>query len=74
MAKLLPPRPLNSHKALFGSAGVLGGAPGMAGAALLAARAALKLGAGRVYVGLIDDAAPASIPGNRNSCCAARKR
>ncbi len=58
VAKLLPPRPLNSHKALFGSVGILGGAPGMAGAALLAARAALKLGAGRVYVGLIDDGAP----------------
>ncbi len=58
VAKLLPSRPLNSHKALFGSVGILGGAPGMAGAALLAARAALKLGAGRVYVGLIDDAAP----------------
>ncbi len=58
VAKLLPPRPLNSHKALFGSVGIVGGAPGMAGAALLAARAALKLGAGRVYLGLIDDAAP----------------
>lgn len=58
VAKLLPPRPLNSHKARFGSVGVLGGAPGMAGAALLAGRAALKLGAGRVYLGLIDDSAP----------------
>ena len=58
VAKLLPPRPLNSHKTLFGSVGIVGGAPGMVGAALLAARAALKLGAGRVYVGLIDDAAP----------------
>jgi hydroxyethylthiazole kinase-like uncharacterized protein yjeF len=54
VAKLLPPRPLNSHKVLFGSVGVLGGASGMAGAALLAARAALKLGAGRVYLGLLD--------------------
>ena len=57
VAKLLPPRPLNSHKALFGSVGILGGAFGMTGAVLLAARAALKLGAGRVYLGLIDDAA-----------------
>ena len=56
VAKRLPPRPLNSHKTLFGSLGVLGGAAGMAGAALLAARAGLKLGAGRVYLGLIDDA------------------
>jgi hydroxyethylthiazole kinase-like uncharacterized protein yjeF len=50
----LQPRPLNSHKGVFGNAGVLGGAPTMVGAAFLGARAALKLGAGRVYVGLID--------------------
>lgn len=55
VAKLLPRRALNSHKAVFGSAAILGGANGMAGAALLAARAALKLGAGRVYAGLLDD-------------------
>ncbi|NWG86882.1 MAG: NAD(P)H-hydrate dehydratase, partial [Hydrogenophilaceae bacterium] len=47
--------PLDSHKGDFGSVGVIGGAPGMAGAALLAARAALWLGAGRVYVGLLDN-------------------
>lgn len=50
----LKPRPLDSHKGDFGSVGILGGAPGMAGAALLAARAALWLGAGRVYAGLLD--------------------
>ncbi len=50
----LRPRPRNSHKGSFGSAGIVGGAPGMAGAALLAARAALGLGAGRVYVGMIE--------------------
>ncbi|MEW6313569.1 MAG: NAD(P)H-hydrate dehydratase [Pseudomonadota bacterium] len=49
------PRPQNSHKGQFGSIGILGGAPGMVGAALLAGRAALHTGAGRVYVGLIDD-------------------
>ena len=47
-------RPRNFHKGLAGSIGILGGASGMTGAALLAARAALKLGAGRVYVGLLD--------------------
>ncbi len=51
----LPRRPVDCHKGDFGSVGVLGGAPGMAGAALLAARAALWLGAGRVYVGLLDE-------------------
>lgn len=54
LRKWLKPRPLDSHKGDFGSVGVVGGAPGMAGAALLAARAALWLGAGRVYVGLLD--------------------
>lgn len=51
----LKPRPADSHKGDFGSVGVVGGAPGMAGAALLAARAALWLGAGRVYAGLLDN-------------------
>lgn len=51
----LRPRPPDCHKGDFGSVGVLGGAPGMAGAALLAARAALYLGAGRVYAGLLDE-------------------
>lgn len=51
----LKPRPADSHKGDFGSVGVLGGAPGMAGATLLAARAALWLGAGRVYAGLLDN-------------------
>jgi hydroxyethylthiazole kinase-like uncharacterized protein yjeF len=55
----LPPRALNSHKGTFGSVAIVGGAPGMVGAAFLAGRAALKLGAGRVYVGLLDERAPA---------------
>jgi ADP-dependent NAD(P)H-hydrate dehydratase / NAD(P)H-hydrate epimerase len=51
----LPPRPRDCHKDDFGAVGVLGGAPGMAGAALLAGRAALACGTGRVYVGLLDE-------------------
>src|SRR3954464_1713534 len=51
---VLKPRPRNFHKGKAGSLGILGGATGMSGAALLAGRAALKLGAGRVYVGLLD--------------------
>jgi hydroxyethylthiazole kinase-like uncharacterized protein yjeF len=47
-------RARNTHKGSFGSVGIIGGAPGMAGAALLAGRAALKLGAGRVYVGMLE--------------------
>lgn len=55
---LLPPRPQNSHKGTYGSAGIIGGAHGMVGAALLAARAALKCGAGRVYCGMVANDAP----------------
>ncbi len=51
----LPARAPDAHKGDCGAVGVLGGAPGMAGAALLAARAALLGGAGRVYVGLLDE-------------------
>jgi hydroxyethylthiazole kinase-like uncharacterized protein yjeF len=52
------PRARNSHKGDYGSVGVIGGAHGMVGAALLAGRAALMLGAGRVYVGLTAGDAP----------------
>jgi hydroxyethylthiazole kinase-like uncharacterized protein yjeF len=52
----LAPRAANTHKGDYGSLGIIGGAPGMAGAALLAGRAALKLGTGRVYVGFLADA------------------
>ena len=54
-------RPRNFHKGHAGSLGVLGGAGGMTGAALLAARAALKLGAGRVYVGLLEETNPPAV-------------
>ncbi len=53
IAAALPARRTNSHKGDYGSLGIIGGAPGMIGAALLAGRAALNLGAGRVYVGLL---------------------
>jgi hydroxyethylthiazole kinase-like uncharacterized protein yjeF len=49
----LAPRARNSHKGDYGSVGIIGGDHGMVGAALLAGRAALKLGSGRVYVGLL---------------------
>ncbi len=50
---LPPPRAANSHKGTFGSVGIIGGSSGMVGAALLSGKAALKLGSGRVYLGLI---------------------
>ncbi len=58
VAAFLKPRPKDSHKGMFGTVTVIGGANGMVGAALLAGRAALKLGAGCVHVGLLADNAP----------------
>ncbi len=58
LRQALAPRPRNFHKGRAGSVGVLGGASGMAGAAILAGRAALKLGAGKVFLGLLSEHAP----------------
>ena len=55
------PRIQNSHKGIFGDVAVMGGAPGMSGAAVLAAVAALHGGAGRVFVGLLDSEAKHAI-------------
>jgi hydroxyethylthiazole kinase-like uncharacterized protein yjeF len=59
VAAFLKPRPKDSHKGQFGTVSIIGGDTGMVGAALLAGRAALKLGAGCVHVGLLADNAPA---------------
>jgi hydroxyethylthiazole kinase-like uncharacterized protein yjeF len=47
------------HKGTFGTLGIVGGAPGMTGAALLAGRAAMRAGAGKVWVGLAAPERPA---------------
>jgi NAD(P)H-hydrate epimerase len=46
----LPERPPSSHKGTFGHAGIIAGSVGKTGAAALAARAALRVGAGLVTV------------------------
>lgn len=46
--RVLRPRVKNSHKGNYGSVAVIGGTDGMIGASILAARAALISGAGRV--------------------------
>jgi hydroxyethylthiazole kinase-like uncharacterized protein yjeF len=47
-------RPHGHHKGSHGDVAVVGGAPGMVGAAWLAARAAVAAGAGRVYCSPLD--------------------
>jgi ADP-dependent NAD(P)H-hydrate dehydratase / NAD(P)H-hydrate epimerase len=58
----IAPRLHAQHKGSFGDLTVVGGAPGMEGAAVLAATAALTAGAGRVYLASLaaesSDAAP----------------
>jgi ADP-dependent NAD(P)H-hydrate dehydratase / NAD(P)H-hydrate epimerase len=51
-----PRRPASSHKGTYGHAGILAGSVGKTGAAALAAKAALRTGAGLVTVGV-----PASV-------------
>jgi len=54
----MPPRDFATHKGTFGSLAVVGGDTGMCGAAILAARAALHTGAGKVHVALLGEGAP----------------
>ncbi len=61
----LPARLHASHKGSFGDVAVVGGAVGMTGAALLAGRAALHAGAGRVFVALLDADADIAHVGQR---------
>jgi hydroxyethylthiazole kinase-like uncharacterized protein yjeF len=58
LAAAVAPRPRNFHKGMAGSVGILGGAAGMVGAAVIAGRAALRCGAGRVYLGLLTPRPP----------------
>lgn len=55
---LLPTRDINAHKGDCGSVAIIGGDDGMVGAVLLAARAALLSGAGRVYAATLSHSAP----------------
>jgi hydroxyethylthiazole kinase-like uncharacterized protein yjeF len=54
----LPKRQTDVHKGLHGSVAIIGSADGMVGASLLAARAALLLGAGRTCACLLAKDAP----------------
>lgn len=54
----LPVRNPDAHKGCFGSVAIVGGDTGMLGAVLLASRAALLCGAGRVYAFFLAETAP----------------
>jgi len=54
----LPARDFATHKGTFGTLAVVGGDTGMCGAPILAARAALLTGAGKVHVGFLGSDAP----------------
>jgi len=53
-----PARAFASHKGTFGALAVVGGDTGMCGAPVLAARAALHTGAGKVHVAFLGSGAP----------------
>lgn len=57
-AGVFPARSFASHKGTFGSLAVVGGDTGMCGAPILAARAALHTGAGKVHVAFVGKGAP----------------
>jgi hydroxyethylthiazole kinase-like uncharacterized protein yjeF len=56
--QLIPARKNDAHKGMFGSVAIIGGDTGMVGAVLLAARAALYCGSGRVYAAMLSNSAP----------------
>ena len=58
LAPLLPRRSRNAHKGTFGRVLLIGGARGYSGAITLAARAALRSGAGRVQCAVPQSIAP----------------
>lgn len=57
-AAALPARDFATNKGSFGTLAVVGGDTGMCGAPILAARAALLAGAGKIHVGFLGNDAP----------------
>ncbi len=57
----VPPRPAGAHKGRFGHVAIVGGARGYGGAPILAARGAIRAGAGLVTIGLPSSLAAAAL-------------
>lgn len=53
LPRVLARRVRNVNKGTFGTVGILGGTEGMAGALILAGRAAMRTGAGKVWLGFL---------------------
>jgi len=58
VAELLPPRPRDGHKGMFGRVLVIAGSVGLTGAATMASKSALRVGAGLVTLGLPESLNP----------------
>ncbi len=69
LARALPRRPRSAHKGSCGKLLLVGGGPGMAGAIRLAAEAALRVGAGLVYVATHRDSVASVLAGRPEIIC-----
>ncbi|AGF48784.1 NAD(P)H-hydrate dehydratase [Candidatus Kinetoplastidibacterium galati] len=61
LSELFQKRNLDSNKGDYGTVGIIGGSNGMLGSILLAGRAALKLGVGKVLIGFAYNESPISV-------------
>jgi NAD(P)H-hydrate epimerase len=69
LRRALPPRPRTAHKGSSGKLLLVGGGPGMPGAIRLAAEAALRVGAGLVYVATHRDSVASVLAGRPEIIC-----
>jgi ADP-dependent NAD(P)H-hydrate dehydratase / NAD(P)H-hydrate epimerase len=69
LRRALPRRPRSAHKGANGRLLLVGGGPGMPGAIRLAAEAALRVGAGLVYVATHRDSAASVLAGRPEIIC-----